>query len=420
MRIWLIQRAEPTPHDGDGTRRIMRIGMLATILSKRGHKVIWWTSGFDHIAKRHRIPENLGSSIRRSTKEGYEIHYTATRGYTKNISIGRFLDNRRLTKNMALDMSKEKNTPDLIFASIPSVELANAATDYGKKHAVPVVLDIRDLYPDVFIDLVPTFLRPIIKIASSNMRKRMHITAKAATAICGITDEFVDWGVAHARRQRNLQDKVFRMAYPKLKRDYNNEIGASFWKNKLLATKRNSLHVLFLGSFSDSFDFETPLKAAQLLLQKKSPVYFTFCGTGTNESFLRAKALKLSNVDIVGWVDSPQIQWALENADIGLASYISSPNFSNNITNKPAEYLSGELVVATSLTQGPLIDMLDRSGIGFTYGTDANRLANKLSYLQSNPKELKKIKKKALSVFQQNFRADQVYEELAIYLENLV
>ena len=55
MRIWLVQRAESTPHDDGGDRRLMRIGILANILRSNGHEVIWWTSSFDHIGKRKRF-----------------------------------------------------------------------------------------------------------------------------------------------------------------------------------------------------------------------------------------------------------------------------------------------------------------------------------------------------------------------------
>ena len=54
MRIWLVQRAESTPHDDNGNRRLLRIGILAEIMQSLGHEVVWWTSAFDHVGKRKR------------------------------------------------------------------------------------------------------------------------------------------------------------------------------------------------------------------------------------------------------------------------------------------------------------------------------------------------------------------------------
>ena len=42
MRVWLVQRAESTPHDDGGERRLLRVGILADILQSQGHEVVWW------------------------------------------------------------------------------------------------------------------------------------------------------------------------------------------------------------------------------------------------------------------------------------------------------------------------------------------------------------------------------------------
>ena len=79
MRVWLVQRAESTPHDDDGDRRILRIGILADILQSQGHQVVWWTSAFDHVKKRKRYQK----STRVIVKENYDIHYLKCFGYKK-------------------------------------------------------------------------------------------------------------------------------------------------------------------------------------------------------------------------------------------------------------------------------------------------------------------------------------------------
>lgn len=79
MRVWLVQRAESTPHDDGGDRRLMRIGILADILRSNGHEVIWWTSAFDHVGKRKRFHR----SARIEVKKNYYIHYLKSFGYKK-------------------------------------------------------------------------------------------------------------------------------------------------------------------------------------------------------------------------------------------------------------------------------------------------------------------------------------------------
>ena len=42
MRIWLITVGEPLPTDG--AERLLRAGILADMLSAKGHDVVFWTS----------------------------------------------------------------------------------------------------------------------------------------------------------------------------------------------------------------------------------------------------------------------------------------------------------------------------------------------------------------------------------------
>ena len=71
MRVWLVQWSESTPHDDDGDRRLLRMGILADILQSQGHQVVWWTSAHDHVRKKKRYQQ----STRVIVKENYHIHY---------------------------------------------------------------------------------------------------------------------------------------------------------------------------------------------------------------------------------------------------------------------------------------------------------------------------------------------------------
>ena len=62
-----------------------------------------------------------------------------------------------LVKN--IDVTLKEILPDLILSSIPTSELSLEATKLGKKNNIPVILDIRDLWPDVFLDVLPNFFR---------------------------------------------------------------------------------------------------------------------------------------------------------------------------------------------------------------------------------------------------------------------
>ena len=157
MRIWLIQRSEPTPHDNDGKQRLMRTGILSNELSKRGHEVVWWTSTFDHYNRKHRFETDQELTV----NSDYLIQYLKGCGYKKNVSLSRIIDNNLVAKKFKIKAKKTLYKPDIILSSIPTAELSLEAVRFGKKNNIPVVLDIRDMWPDVFFDILPDICRKI-------------------------------------------------------------------------------------------------------------------------------------------------------------------------------------------------------------------------------------------------------------------
>ena len=50
MKIWIVSDGEPLPTDSDNVR-LRRMGNLTRILDQQGHKVVWFSSNFDHYNK---------------------------------------------------------------------------------------------------------------------------------------------------------------------------------------------------------------------------------------------------------------------------------------------------------------------------------------------------------------------------------
>lgn len=417
MRVWLLQRSEPTPHDFGGSQRSMRTGILAKMLAKQGHQVIWWTSTFDHFNHRHRYQKN----IRKMVEDNYEIQYLYGCGYRKNVSFARMRDNVEVAQQFSALASSDPYPPDVIVASIPTAELALEATDYASQRSIPIFLDVRDLWPDVFFDLSPTFLLPAIKLLSIPMQKKLKQACKSATGIIGLTDAFVDWGVQHANRKRRDLDRVFPMGYlasnsceTDVEKDYQ------FWQHIGLIKNSNDLIVSFFGVLGKTNDLFPVLDAFRILKTRDVPVKCVICGNGEKAEVLKKKANSLNNVLFPGWVSASQIKALLRISDIGIAPYINSNNYINNIPNKPAEYLSGGLAIALSLSEGSLYKLLVGRRCGFTYENNAERLADTLEELINNPEKLAFMKANAISTFSELFNGDVVYGQLIRFIEQVV
>ena len=351
MKIWLIQRSEPTPHDNGGEQRAMRTGLMAEILSNAGHDVLWWTSTFDHFRHSHRFKENTKLAL----SKNYKIQYMRGCGYKRNISLSRIADNILVAQQFRKLAAKEPVFPDIIVVSMPTVELACEAVKFGNRHGIPVVLDIRDLWPDVFIDLMPKVLSTFVRLISFFMKKRLRDACVHADGLIALTDDYLSWALKHAGRNRAACDKVFPMGYmPDNISNARLAQGSVFWRESGVTDIDNRILIVFIGTLGKTNDIKPIISAARLLESNKVPVQFIICGDGDQLPVLQRMAGPLSNVIFPGWVNSDQIRALLKIADIGICPYINSINYIKNIPNNPAEYLSVGLALAVSLGSGPL------------------------------------------------------------------
>ena len=97
MKVWLIQQSEPTPHDNNGKQRALRMGIIAQMLVRRGHKALWWTSTFDHYNHCHRC----NTDKRVLVEPTYSIQYLHGCGYKRNISLSRMRENKMVARRFS-------------------------------------------------------------------------------------------------------------------------------------------------------------------------------------------------------------------------------------------------------------------------------------------------------------------------------
>ena len=152
MKIWLLQASEPIPIVNK-EQRLLRMGIIAEELSKRGHEITWFANTFDHFQKKQLYKKDTTIKV----KENYKLELIYAMGYKRNISLSRILNHKIIAKKFK-KQAKKMEKPDLIYASFPTIDYAEEAVKYGKKYNVPVVVDIRDLWPDIFKHNLPKLI----------------------------------------------------------------------------------------------------------------------------------------------------------------------------------------------------------------------------------------------------------------------
>lgn len=414
MHIWLVTIGEPLTCDGPN-ERLLRTGILADHLAEHGHDVLWWTSTFDHIRKRHRFDRD----VRTETSAGYAVWLLHANRYPHNVSLRRLLNHRRIAQSFRR-RARHEPRPDLIVCSWPTVELCAEAVSIGKRWNVPVVLDIRDLWPNAITDLAPRLLRPAVRYAMRRSYQRAHYAASCASAIIGITDQYVDWGLAYAGRARTSMDRDFPLGYvEKSPTPAEVEAAERFWAEHGVAADKQAFVACWFGTIGRNSELTTVIEAARQLERLGKPARFVLCGMGPELDRSRRLAEDCPNVLLPGWIDAPQIWTLLRMSSVGLAPYVSNDNFVRNLPNKPVEYLSASLPILSSL-EGVLARLLAENDCGITYPNGrAEALAAAIAKIMDDPARRTQMSENARSLYQSRFVADTVYSEMRSHLEQI-
>lgn len=406
MKIWIVSDGEPLPSDVNA--RLRRMGMLAEKLSKRNHEVRWFSSNFHHYNKEFRSKKDVIHQIR----ENYFIHLISTKGYKKNVSYARIKHYKDLStrfKSTAAELEK----PDVIIATMAPIELSEAVKEFARNRNIPFIIDIRDLWPDVYYDVIPKKLHKILDFYVKSSRKKLAKVLKSSDSIIGVTPYFLDYGLNIADLKQREYDTTFYTSYA------NNDYNAyrmnfdKYWSKYNLTG--NDFIITFIGNFGKQFNFEPLIESIKYF--KNHNVKFVLCGTGENLESFQELQKNQDNLILPGWVGEKEILSLLSTSKIGVAPYKNIPNFRLNTPNKFGEYLSASLPILVGVN-GIMKDLLDEHRCGISYKNSEELTKNILS-LYNNEEILTQMSESAYKLFDTNFNAEKVYENFASHIENV-
>lgn len=404
MNIWLIQTGEPIPITSDVKR--MRTALLAYKLVEKGHKVYWWVSGFDH-AKKEWIFKRDGKY---HLDEGIEIISMSGIGYRKNISFSRLLDHRLVSLKFSRLANKEQ-TPDLIVASMPPHDLAYKVSIFAERWNIPLIVDIRDTWPEIFLTVVKSPFKALIKKA---LWREFYMTRKAmqnADGLIAPTESFLEWGLKHAKRTKSLLDKVFYLGYKKgIKL---NEEAARLRFPDLVEFLSDKFIVYYVGTLSQSYHNPSIIIDAAEMLISNSSIHFIISGDGELYEELQKKAKKTANVTMTGWLNHSEMEYILNNSAVGVCPCTKSIDIP---TNKVFAYASVGLPIITSFS-GELTSLITKNNMGFYYKPkDVNSLVDHIQILFNDHELYHKMSINSKRIYNDIFDAEIIYDDYADHL----
>ena len=181
----------------------------------------------------------------------------------------------------------------------------------------------------------------------------------------------------------------------------------------------NKFNILFAGNIGKAQSFDTILKTAKYLKNKKN-INFIILGTGSDFKKVEKAILanNLNNIHLIGHISHRFVKNFINHSDALLISLSNSQIFSKTIPSKLQLYLASSKPIIGSLN-GEAASIITKSGSGYVSNAeDAEELAKNCEIISNMSKcQLQSMGNNGLNYFNKNF-SDKVFINTFIKLVN--
>lgn len=351
--IWIINHYALTPSQGGLSRHYF----FAKELQARGYNVRIFTSSVIHNTDINMIAENEKRMFKDVEYEGVNYTYIKSSGYKGNglSRIKNMLGFAYSIKKIWKQYSWEK--PDIIYSSSPDIFTVWKAEKFAKKHDLPCMVEVRDLWP-LSIAEYKGFSNgnPAIRILYG-LEKRIYKRADAIVfTMPGGKDYISDKGWS----KYISSDKIFNV---------NNGIdieeqNAQRSEHTLDDGDLNggSFKVIYAGSIRTANAVDLIVRAAEHL-KNKTDIKFLIYGDGDKRAELEEYCSKtgLQNVIFKGKVDKKYIPYVCSAASVNVISVKQTGVSKYGVSwNKLFDYMNaGRPILSNVAVNYDLIEKFD-------------------------------------------------------------
>lgn len=396
MRVIYLHQYFTTPAMSGGVRSYD----IANFLVKNGHTVQMVTS------IRDRPQKDLWSY---TNEDGIHTHWLSLQ-YSNKFNYYKRLKAFFL---FAFFASKKGSSleGDIIFATSTPLTIAIPALYISWRKSIPMVFEVRDLWPDVPI-AIGVVKNPIIKYFAKTLERYTYKKSEAVIALSpgmkkGITDAGCD------------EKKVFVVPNFSNRELFNPNLSGANFRTKREWLKDSPL-LVYTGTFGMINGVTYLVDIAEQLLYLKSNVKILLLGDGREFSKVKSYAIEKNVLDfnlfIEPSVNKEEVPEVLAAADLASNIVISVPEVWNNSANKFFDALaSGTPVLINS--GGWQATLIEREEIGIvTYGLSLYEAAVKIDQFLHNNNKLEISSKNAQKIskkcFDKNDLSNKIQEVL--------
>lgn len=418
LSVWVVNPFDDVPGEGLPP---LRFWTLCRVLAGRGHDVTWWTADWSHRRKGARLPPPRSVEA----EEGFDVRLVPVRPYATNVSLGRLRSHRDYGRNLErlaaeAVASGALERPDVILASVPPLEGAEAAARLAARLDALLVVDIMDLWPETFRRLLPGpewFRRLLAPVVLGGMERRRRHLLSGADGVSSATRAYAAAALADVPGERATHVchlGAYLEEYPPPPRVPPLDDPAA------PPAAAGPLSCVYAGSLEAGQDLDTLLAAARKLSAAGTVAEIHVAGTGRLEARLRADASSITGpcrVVVHGLLPRGAYAELLARCDVGIVAV--KPESLVAVPYKACDYAAAGLAIVNCLP-GELEAMIDehRAGVGYVAGDPAS-LAGAIGGLAADRRRVLLLRQGARRLAEACFDREATYPRFARWLESL-
>lgn len=370
MNIWIVNHYAIPPSMGG----LVRHYYFSKYLQEKGHKVKIFTSSKIHNTSVNIIKDK--SLFKEEVEDGIEYTFVKSKDYSGN-GLDRIINlidlPFKIWRTMQYFIKQEK--PDVIYTSSPDLFVALFAVIFGKIKKIPVIVEIRDLWPESVIAYNHISAKnPVIQLIYQ-MEKWLYCKADRLVFTMPGGKDYI--------QEKRWADKVNldKIHYINNGVDIEEfEINQEKYQLDDKDLKNEHIFkVVYVGSIRLVNHLDTLIEAAaELKKQGYNDIQFLIYGSGTEKTDLEKKCDKLNlNVKFKGQVEKKYIPYILSKSNLNLINVKSaSINRFGCSWNKLFEYMASGKPILCNLPVA--YDIIEAEHIGIT-----KKFANSKEYAES-------------------------------------
>ena len=389
MRVTIV--AEFLGNIEEPTTFNSRFLTIADKLQSDGIEVDILTSDFIHNLKRH------ATTV--SDDKGCRLHLIHEPGYTKNVSVRRFVSHHILARNLRF-FFKKYPTPDLIYCAVPSLDFAYEAGRYSKKYGIPFIIDIQDLWPEAFEMF--SFCHRIF----TPLQLQADYIYSVADQVVGVSDTYCQRAV----RARKKCDKTHTIYLGNSLSDFDHNVLRGHEPYKTDSAKT---YIGYCGSLERSYDIQTVIDAVSELFHRgHTDIVLRVMGGGSRLDQLKAYSVaQKCPVEFLGYVPYPKMCSLLAECDIAVNPIVKGA--AQSIINKHGDYACAGIPVVNSQECEEYRTLVDTYKMGLNCNCgDYKDMADKLERLIIDKPLRTEMGYAARRCAEECFDRDHTYEEI--------